>query len=72
MLWFLSANHDATVFNDPGRIDFDRRPNHHVAFGNGPHTCIGTHLGKLEARVLIEELLSVVPNFRPDRRGPAD
>jgi len=71
-LSFLSANHDATVFNDPGRIDFDRRPNHHVAFGNGPHTCIGAHLGKLEARVLIEELLSVVPNFRPDGAPDVD
>ncbi|MBA3307647.1 MAG: cytochrome P450 [Chloroflexi bacterium] len=50
----------------PRRIDLSRRPNHHLAFGNGPHTCIGAHLGKLEARAFVEELLRVVPDFRPD------
>ncbi|MBA3851009.1 MAG: cytochrome P450, partial [Chloroflexi bacterium] len=65
-LSFLGANHDPTVFSDPERIDLSRRPNHHLAFGNGPHTCIGAHLGKLEARAFVEELLRVVPDFRPD------
>jgi len=60
---FVSANHDATVFPDPGTVDLSRRPNHHLAFGNGPHTCLGAHLGKLEARVLVEELLRIAPDF---------
>jgi cytochrome P450 len=34
-----------------------------LAFGNGPHTCIGAHLGKLEARVFLEELLRAAPPF---------
>jgi cytochrome P450 len=63
-LSFISANHDPAIFADPGAIKLERQPNHHLAFGNGPHTCIGAHLGKLEARVLLEELLSAVPNFQ--------
>lgn len=64
VLSFLSANHDPSVFSHPGTIDLSRRPNHHLAFGNGPHTCIGAHLGKLEARVFLEELLRAAPHFR--------
>jgi cytochrome P450 len=65
-LSFLSANHDPSAFANPETIDLERRPNHHLAFGNGPHTCIGAHLGKLEARVFLEELLRTVPDFAPD------
>jgi cytochrome P450 len=62
-LSFISANHDPSVFADPGTIDLARHPNRHLAFGNGPHTCIGAHLGKLEAQVFLEELLSAAPGF---------
>lgn len=62
-LSFLSANHDPSAFSDPGTLDLARRPNHHLAFGNGPHTCIGVHLGRLEARVFLEVLLAAVPDF---------
>jgi cytochrome P450 len=65
-LSFLSANHDPSVFAEPETINLERRPNHHLAFGNGPHTCIGAHLGKLEARTFLEELLRTVPDFAFD------
>ena len=58
------ANHDPGAFDEPGRIHLDRRPNPHLAFGSGPHTCIGIHLARLEARVFLEELLTAVPAFR--------
>lgn len=58
------ANHDPTAFEVPGEIRLDRRPNPHVAFGSGPHTCIGIHLARLEARVFLEELLAAVPDWR--------
>jgi cytochrome P450 len=58
------ANHDPTAFEDPGEVRLDRRPNPHLAFGSGPHTCIGIHLARLEARVLLEELLAAVPQWR--------
>jgi cytochrome P450 len=64
LLNFASANHDPAVFPDPGTVHLDRSPNPHVGFGNGPHTCIGVHLGRLETRVLIEELLAMVGDWR--------
>lgn len=60
------ANHDPTVFQAPGEIRLDRRPNPHLAFGSGPHSCIGIHLARLEARVFLEELLAAVPDWRLD------
>jgi cytochrome P450 len=55
------ANHDPAAFEAPGEIRLDRRPNPHLAFGSGVHTCIGIHLARLEARVFLEELLAAVP-----------
>jgi cytochrome P450 len=63
LLNFASANHDPAVFDDPGAVRLDRSPNPHVGFGNGPHTCIGVHLGRLETRVLLEELLARVGDW---------
>jgi cytochrome P450 len=57
MLLFQSANRDAAVFDDPDTFDIGRRPNKQIAFGYGPHMCIGQHLAKMELRILFEELL---------------
>lgn len=64
LLGFSRANHDPAVFLDPDAIHLERSPNPHVAFGNGPHTCIGVHLARIEARVFLEELLAAVPDWR--------
>jgi cytochrome P450 len=58
------ANHDPSAFESPGEIRLDRRPNPHVAYGSGPHTCVGIHLARLEVRVFLEELLAAVPDWR--------
>lgn len=58
------ANHDQVAFDAPGEIHQDRRPNPHLAFGSGPHTCIGIHLTRLEARCFLEVLLAAVPDWR--------
>jgi cytochrome P450 len=56
--WFVSANHDEEVFQDPGRFDVARDPNPHFTFGcRGPHFCLGAPLARMEIRVLFEELL---------------
>jgi len=56
--WYISANHDPEVFEDPDRFDAGRTPNNHVTFGpGGPHFCLGAHLARLETRVLFQELL---------------
>jgi cytochrome P450 len=57
MLLYQSANRDPDVFETPDEFHLRRRPNKHIAFGYGPHMCIGQHLAKLELRVLFEELL---------------
>ena len=57
MLLYPSANRDEEVFDNPDQFDITRRPNKHIAFGHGPHMCIGQHVAKLEMRILFEELL---------------
>jgi cytochrome P450 len=56
MLLYGSANRDEEVFEDPDVFNVER-PVKHVAFGAGPHTCVGMHVAKLEMRILFEELL---------------
>ena len=58
------ANHDPAAFDAPGEIRLDRRPNPHLAFGSGPHTCIGIHLARLEVRCFLGALLAAVPEWR--------
>jgi cytochrome P450 len=56
--WYISANRDEEVFEDPDSFDVTRKPNDHVTFGpGGPHFCLGAHLARLEATILFEELL---------------
>jgi cytochrome P450 len=57
MLSYPSANRDEAVFDDPFSFDIERSPNRHLAFGYGPHICLGLHLARMEMRVLWEELL---------------
>jgi cytochrome P450 len=58
LMLYASANRDERQFG-PGadRFDVGRAPNHHVGFGFGAHFCIGAALARIEARVLLEELL---------------
>lgn len=70
-LWYISANRDEEVFEDPYRFDILRDPNPHIAFGGGgPHFCLGAQLARLEIRVLFEELARRTPDLQ--RAGAAD
>jgi cytochrome P450 len=62
-LWYPSANRDEDVFEDPDRFDIGRHPNEHVAFGHGQHFCLGSHLARMEIRVMFEELLRRLPDI---------
>lgn len=57
MLPYQSANRDEAAFDDPFDFRLDRKANRHVAFGYGPHVCLGQHLARMEMRLLWEELL---------------
>lgn len=57
MMLYQSGNRDADVIPNPDTFDITRRPNKHIAFGYGPHMCIGQHLAKIELRIMLEELL---------------
>lgn len=55
-LCFASANHDETVFPAPEEVRLDRKPNPHVAFGFGPHLCLGAAHARLVVRSLLKGL----------------
>jgi len=58
VIWYISANRDENVFDDPMTFNVERSPNEHVAFGGGgPHFCLGANLARMEIRVIFEELL---------------
>jgi cholest-4-en-3-one 26-monooxygenase len=61
---YPSANRDADVFDDPHAFRIDRSPNMHLAFGTGPHFCLGANLARTEIRILLEELFSRLPDIR--------
>jgi cytochrome P450 len=64
LLLFGSANRDPAVFPDADCFHLDRRDGRHVAFGIGPHRCVGSNLARLEMRVAVEETLRLIPDFR--------
>jgi len=72
VIWFAAANRDVEVFENPHVLDFSRKKDEHLAFGRGgPHYCIGTHLARLEIRVLYEQLfprLKSIEQTGPERR----
>jgi cytochrome P450 len=63
-LVYASANRDESVFPNADQFEFDR-PNlsQSLAFGRGPHNCPGAGLGRLELRVMLEELLARTEHF---------
>ncbi len=63
LLLYPSANRDAAKFDDPFTFDIRRTPNDHLAFGNGPHFCLGNALARLEMRVTFEVLLDRLPDI---------
>jgi cytochrome P450 len=59
------AGMDADQFEDPGKFDLSRaNANQHLAFGFGRHSCIGSQLARMQARVAVGELLARLPGFR--------
>ncbi|MHB1712252.1 MAG: cytochrome P450 [Acidimicrobiales bacterium] len=67
MMSWLSANLDESEFTSPEELVLDRAPNRHLAFGVGAHRCIGMHLARSLFRIMMNEVLSRIPDYRVDR-----
>jgi cholest-4-en-3-one 26-monooxygenase len=70
VLFYASANRDEEVFPDAHRFDITRDPNDHLAFGIGPHFCLGANLARLEIKIMFEELLRRLPDI--ELAGPVE
>jgi cytochrome P450 len=63
-MFYLAANRDEAVFEDPYRFDVRRNPNNHCGFGGpGPHFCMGAHLARREITVMFRELFDRLPDI---------
>ena len=65
-----AANRDPAVFPDPHVLDFGRPGGRHMAFGHGPHFCLGAVPARLEGTVVLEALLTRLPDLRLDGTEP--
>jgi cytochrome P450 len=61
-----SADRDESRFSHPEQFDLDRPSQNHLAFGTGPHQCLGMHLARLELRAGLDTILDGLPNLRLD------
>jgi cytochrome P450 len=68
VVYHASAHFDERAFPDPYRFDITRTPNDHLAFGQGPHMCLGAHFGRMQMRIFFTQLLARLPELELD--GP--
>ncbi|MFJ1969474.1 cytochrome P450 [Streptomyces sp. NPDC087903] len=64
MLPLAVTNRDPQRFENPLEVDPHRRATNHIAFGSGPHRCLGSHLARLELNVAVEEWHKRIPDYR--------
>lgn len=64
LMYWASANHDTAEFPGGEQFDATRSPNRHVAFGAGPHRCLGSAVARLNLRVALEELTRRLDDVR--------
>jgi cytochrome P450 len=65
LLGFVSANHDRERFENPEEINFHRERNAHIAFGFGPHSCLGQNITEIETVAFLKALLPVLDSWHP-------
>lgn len=64
MMSWAAANHDPERFAQPDEVILDRPSKGHMTFGVGAHTCMGLHLGRRQAQIIISEVLRRMPDYR--------
>ena len=70
-LYLAGAGVDRAAFPAPERFDLERENKAHIAFGAGPHRCIGSHLARIELHAVYAVVLEKLPTFRLDPEKPA-
>jgi cytochrome P450 len=71
IMYYCSANRDEAMFAEPDRFDIERaNADKHIAFGYGPHTCIGKQVAKLQLEAVYRQLLARFPDVR--QAGPKE
>ncbi len=70
VIYYGSANRDERVFDRADEFDVGRSPNPHLGFGVGNHFCLGANLARAEMRIMLEEILTRIPDFELD--GPVE
>jgi hypothetical protein len=63
MLLFGAANRDPAAFTEPDRLAVDRAPNAHLGFSMGMHYCLGAHLARLEAQIVLGAVIRRLPRL---------
>ena len=66
MIAWVAANRDEGVFERADEVVVDREPNRHLAFGLGGHRCIGSHVARVEAEVMLADVLERLPDYDLD------
>ncbi|HYR14162.1 MAG TPA: cytochrome P450 [Mycobacterium sp.] len=69
LISWLAANHDEREFERPDEVVLDRAPNRHVAFGLGPHRCIGAPLARVMFEVMVNAVLERISDYQVDLEG---
>jgi cytochrome P450 len=64
VMYFGAANRDPAKFDRPDTLDLARTPNEHIAFGTGPHGCLGQHIARIEIDAMLIEVLTRMKDFQ--------
>jgi len=64
VMYFGAANRDAAKFDRADTLDLSRQPNEHIAFGTGPHGCLGQHIARIEIDAMLMEVLTRMKDFQ--------
>lgn len=70
MMFIPAASVDESTYPHATTFDMHRNKLNHMAFGVGPHHCLGAHLARMELRVMYETMLQKLPEFRLDPESP--
>ncbi|HTV96096.1 MAG TPA: cytochrome P450 [Steroidobacteraceae bacterium] len=66
LMYDPAADMDPKQFKNPESYDLNREEKTHIAFGAGPHRCLGSHLARVELQIITEQMMSRLPQFRLD------